>query len=136
MNVLISNRFSILFTLTMVIIAVVSLLADVLTYDGNNWFQRSGSLLVLAGAELQYSSIRTNWQRAQNREREMPSFDDKIAEGKGISVTELYEDLAKTRNFSIEIHEIITAKSLKQVIAIVLIVAGTGIWGYADIPFQ
>lgn len=136
MELLISNRFSIVFTLTMIGVAIVSLLADIVSYDGSNWFQRSGALLVLAGAELQYSAIRSNWQKAQRREKEMPNFDDKIAEGKGITMTELYEDLARTRNFSIEIHEIITAKSLKQVLAIVLIVAGTGIWGYADIPFK
>ncbi len=135
MDLFINNRFSIVFTLIIIAIAIVSFIADFFFYDGSNWFQRAGALVVLAGAELQYSSIAKNWQKAKNREKEMLNLEDKISEGKGISMTDIYADLAKTRNFSVEIHEIITEKSLKQVIAIILIVSGTLIWGYGDMFF-
>lgn len=136
MEILVKNRFTIFFTLVMVSIAGVSFIADLFFYDECNWFQRAGALIVLAGAGLQYSSISNNWKKASHREQKMLNLQNKISVGKGISLSDLYDKLEKTRNFSVEIHEIITEKSFKQVIAIILIVTGTVIWAYGDIPFK
>ncbi|UIP30292.1 hypothetical protein [Photobacterium sp. TLY01] len=136
MELIKNNRFSVSFSFLMILIAVISLIADFITSNPNFWFQRSGALIVLAGAELQYSSILSNWAKAKSREKEMLELEAKIAQGNGISMSGIYQELAKTRNFSIEIHELITQKSQKQSVAIFFIVLGTVIWGYGDMPFK
>ena len=136
MEIIKNNKFSILFNLLIILIAIASIIIDSCFYDGNHWFQRAGALIVLAGAGLQYSAILTNWEKAKSREKEMLGFDEKVAEGKGIGMKEVYEDLAKTRNFALEIHGLITEKSSKQTFAILFIVIGTVVWGYGDLPFK
>jgi hypothetical protein len=131
-----NNKFSIAFSLLVILIAIASIFVDSYCYDGNHWFQRAGALIVLAGAELQYSAILINWANAKSREKEIPGFDEKIAEGKSITFSGMYEDLVKTRNFALEIHGLITEKSSKQTFAILFIVIGTIVWGYGDLPFK
>ncbi|ELK1818476.1 hypothetical protein RUV71_003663 [Vibrio cholerae] len=136
MELIKNNKFSIFFSTTMILIAAVSIIVDYFFYDGNNWFQRAGALIVLAGAELQYSEILNNWDNAKKREKEIPSFEEKVAEGKGIDMKGVYQDLHKTRKFALEIHGYVTDKSVKQTIAIIFIVIGTVVWGYGDLPFK
>lgn len=135
-NMIKNNKLSIVFSLLVILVAIASIIVDLYFYDGAHWFQRAGALIVLAGAGLQYSAILTNWSNAKSREKEMLGFDEKIAAGKGVGVKEMYEDLAKTRNFSLEIHGLITEKSNKQTFAILFIIIGTVIWGYGDLPFK
>jgi hypothetical protein len=136
MDLIKNNWFSISFSVLMILVAIISLIADFLASGQNFWFQRSGALIVLAGAELQYSSILSNWAKAKSRETEMLELEAELAKGNGIKMTEIYQQLAKTRNFSIEIHELITQKSQKQSVAIFFIILGTVIWGYGDMPFN
>lgn len=136
MDLIKNKRFSISFSALMILAAIISLKTDFLASNQNFWFQRSGALIVLAGAELQYSLILNNWAQAKRREAEMLELEDELAKGNGIKMSEIYQELAKTRNFSIEIHELITQKSPKQSVAIFFIIIGTVIWGYGDIPFS
>jgi hypothetical protein len=131
-----NSKFSILFSLLVMLIAIASIVVDLCFYDGNHWFQRAGALIVLAGAALQYSAILTTWANAKSREKDMLGFDEKIAGGKGIGVKEVYEDLAETRKFALEIHGLITEKSSKQTFALLFIVVGTIFWGHGDLPFK
>ena len=76
------------------------------------------------------------WQSAVNREREIEPVQSRIDSGKGIGMKELAEESEKTRAFALRIFDVVTTKSKKEIIAISLIIIGTFIWGYGDLPFK
>lgn len=92
--------------------------------------------MVLAGVELQYSRLAMLWQSAVNREKEIESVQSRIDSGKGIDMKELAEESEKTRAFALRIFDTITTKSIGEIVAISLIIGGTLIWGYGDLPFK
>jgi hypothetical protein len=131
-----NEKFSIFFTLVIVVLGISSLARDLMTPNETYWFQRSGALLVLAGVGLQYSRINALWQSEMNREKEIESVASRIESGNGINMKELAEESQKTRAFALRIFDTVTTKSIKEVIAVSLIVGGTIIWGYGDLPFK
>jgi hypothetical protein len=100
------------------------------------WFQRSGALIVLAGANLQYSKLVSLWRMALEREMAIEHVESQISSGQGISMLAMAKESVQTRDFAIRIHDVVTEKSMKDVIAIFLIVLGTVVWGYGDLPFK
>jgi len=126
----------------MVAIAIISIYFDYQLYldsiDNNEsfWFQRSGALIVLAGVELQYSKLVNLWKKAFDQEMSLESVESKIGSGQGISMLEMAKDSVKTRDFTIRIHTVITEKSKKDTIAVLLMVIGTVVWAYGDLPFK
>lgn len=136
LNIIKNEKFSIIFTATMILAGTISFAVDLLLENDLYWFQRSGALLVLAGVELQYSRLTILWQSAVNREREIEPVQYRIDSGKGINMKELAEESEKTRAFALRIFDAVTTKSTKEIIAITLIISGTFIWGYGDLPFR
>jgi hypothetical protein len=135
-NIIKNEKFSIIFTTCMILAGIISFTIDLLLKNELYWFQRSGALLVLAGVELQYSRLTMLWQSAVNREREIEPVQSRIDSGKGIGMKELAEESEKTRAFALRIFDAVTTKSKKEIIAISLIISGTFIWGYGDLPFK
>jgi hypothetical protein len=136
LNIIKNEKFSIIFTTSMILAGIISFTVDHLFKNELYWFQRSGALLVLAGVELQYSRLTMLWQSAVNREREIEPVQSRIDSGKGIGMKELAEESEKTRAFALRIFDTVTTKSKKEIIAISLIIIGTFIWGYGDLPFK
>lgn len=136
LNIIKNEKFSIIFTMSMILAGIISFIVDLSFENELYWFQRSGALLVLAGVELQYSRLTMLWQSAVNREREIEPVQSRIDSGKGIGMKELAEESEKTRAFALRIFDVVTTKSKKEIIAISLIIIGTFIWGYGDLPFK
>jgi hypothetical protein len=120
----------------MVAISLVSAYVDFSSSNDFFWFQRSGALIVLAGANLQYSKLVTLWKKAFEREMAIEPVESRIASGQGISMLAMAKESVQTRDFAIRIHDAVTEKSMKDVVAIFLIVLGTVVWGYGDLPFK
>ncbi len=131
-----NERFCIFFTVLMLVLAGASWYADSSVKNDFYWFQRSGALIVLAGANLQYSKLVNLWEKAFQREMALEPVSSKIASGQGISMLSMANESVQTRDFAIRIHDIVTEKSMKDVWAVIFIIAGTVIWGYGDIPFR
>ena len=131
-----TERFSVVFTGLMVVLSAISLYVDLSAPNDAYWFQRSGALIVLAGANLQYAKLVGLWKKAFEREMALEPVESRIASGKGLGILEMAKDSVQTRDFSIRIYETVTEKSMKDVIAVFFIVFATVIWGYGDIPFK
>jgi hypothetical protein len=131
-----NERFSIVFSATIIVVSAGSLLYDFFVLNEMYWFQRSGALLVLAGVELQYSKITALWKKAVERERAIEPVESRIESGKGIKMSELAEESERTRAFALRIHDTLTGKSAKEIVAVVFIITGTIVWAYGDIPFR
>lgn len=132
-----SERFSFTFATLMVILAFVCVYVD-LTYKNDlYWFQRAGALLVLAGVELQYAKLASLWRNELDEELAVPSVQDRIKSGQGISMLQEATNSERTRGLAIRLHRLVTEKSGKEdVWAVVFIVAGTLIWAFGDLPFR
>jgi hypothetical protein len=131
-----NNRFTLFFTIATLVFAGVSFYWDLSHKNEVFWFQRSGALLVLAGANLQFAKLAELWKRALEAETKVPTVEEKIASGHGISMAATARESSATRDFAIRIHKMVTEKSRKDVLAVIFIVAGTVIWGYGDLPFK
>lgn len=131
-----SRRFSLFFLVTVLVLAIASLVGDFLLQDTDYWFQRSGALIVLAGVELQYAKLVDLWNRALQAEMNLEPVDSRIASGKGISLLGTAKESETTRNLAIRIHSLVTEKSPKDVLAVACIIIGTIIWAYGDLPFK
>lgn len=130
------EKFSVFFTCLMLAIALLALYVDFTSPNDKHWFQRSGALIALAGVELQYARLVSTWQKAWQREMAIEPVESRLASGQGVSMLAMAKESVQTRDFAIRIHNIITEKSRKDVVAVALIVAGTIVWAYGDIPFR
>jgi hypothetical protein len=131
-----NNRFPIFFTLAMLALTFVSLWWDITHKNEVYWFQRAGALVVLAGANLQYAKVVDLWKRALEVESNLPSVEERIASGQGISMSATAKETSETHAFAIRIHGMVTEKSRKDVLAILFILFGTVIWAYGDLLFK
>lgn len=131
-----NNKFPIFFTAAMLALSAASLWLDIAHRNEVFWFQRSGALLVLAGANLQYAKIVDLWRSALDVQARIPTAEEKIANGQGIGMRAAAEESSETRDLAIRIHNMVTEKSGKDIVAVIFIVAGTVIWGYGDLPFK
>lgn len=136
LDVLKNERFSVVFTSLMVLLSAVSLYVDFVSPNDTYWFQRSGALIVLAGVNLQYAKLITLWKKALEKEMTIEPVESRVASGQEIGMFQMAKESELTRAFSIRIHDIVTEKSMKDVIAVPLIVFGTAMWGYGDLPFK
>lgn len=136
LDILKNERFSVAFTSLMVLLSGVSLYVDFASPNDMYWFQRSGALIVLAGVNLQYAKLITLWKKALEREMAIEPVESKIASGNGISMLTMAKESEQTRAFAIQIYDVVTEKSMKDVIAVLLIVFGTVMWAYGDSPFR
>lgn len=98
------------------------------------WFPRAGALLVLAGAVGEYQKLMKTWAASKQTEQSVPSVKEKIAIG-GIGMKELAEESYQTREFAIRIYDVLTRKDHLDVYSFILILLGTVIWAYGDVPF-
>ena len=131
-----NEKYLIFFSSLMVTIFGVSFYIDVFYINEIFWFQRSGALIVLAGVGLQYSKITSLWKKAgffmvipsSELDPDSPEYNKKIG---GMSAIE-----KKTLDMSECNNELITKKSIKDTIAVAMILIGTLVWAYGDIPFN
>lgn len=136
LDVLKNERFSVIYTSLMVFLSGASLYVDFAAPNDVYWFQRSGALIVLAGVNLQYAKLVALWKKALERETAVEPVESRVASGQGISLLQTAKESETTRAFAIRIHDIVTEKSAKDGIAVFLIVFGTAMWGYGDLPFK
>ena len=136
LKILKDEKFSVLFTVSMVALALVAICVDLAAPNDKYWFQRSGALIALAGVELQYARLISTWQKAWQREMAIEPVESRLASGKGVSMLAMAKESVQTRDFAIRIHRIVTEKSRKDVVAVVLVVVGTIVWAYGDLPFR
>ncbi|HHQ4482492.1 hypothetical protein ACET8J_04395 [Aeromonas veronii] len=118
------------------LITAVSLYTDLAFPNDKYWFQRSGALITIASVWFQYQKIANSW--AQAFENEINNIPTKTSSesGQGISMRAMAQEGWDSRDFIKRIHNMITAKSKKDVISLLLVVAGTLIWAYGDLPFR
>jgi len=142
LQILKKEKFSIFFTILMVVISIVSFVLDIISTEAIFWFQRSGALIVLAGVELQYSRLNsehipTTYYGIPNSALD-PEEQRFQRENYGISdIERISLDIAaNSQEIATNTRNIVTKKTLKDSIAIFLIVIGTGIWAYGDLPFK
>jgi hypothetical protein len=117
-----------LLLLLAVISVIVSIICDLQSIENTTWFARSGSIVVLLAAIVEYrltsfvyedvdqAAIKTAQKRAV-----MPSVSD----------NPLVDGLVKARLTSKPVST--KSRSMLSVVSLILIVAGTVIWGYGDI---
>lgn len=143
LEILRKEKFSIFLTILTVAICVVSFLADIFSTEAIYWFQRSGALIVLAGVELQYSRLNsvhipaTIYYTIPSSVLD-PDIQQFQKENYGISDIEKtsLDIAANSQEIATETSALVTKKMLKDSIAILLIVIGTAIWAYGDLPFK
>ena len=131
-----NEKFSIFFSSLMLIIFGASYYIDAFYPNDTYWFQRSGALIVLAAVQLQYSKISSLWEKAghymaipsSELDPETPEHVKRIGGMTSIEKT--------TLDLSVQNHEMITNKSYKDTIAVLMIILGTVVWAYGDIPFR
>ena len=114
----------------------ISLAFDIGQDAPTNWFQRSGAFLILAGIQLQFSRLQQTWSRALQRERKLPSVAERMEQGHLVSLIDSAEQAVATRNFAVELHGLLTTRSPKDTWSLVLILVGTAVSSYGDIPFR
>ena len=131
-----SERFSVSFAAFMVVLTGVGLYIDWIYKDGFYWFQRAGALLVLAGVELQYAKLTSLWKSELDNELAVPSVQERIRSGQGISTLQEAAASERTRGLAIRLHRLVTEKSGKDVWAVVFIIVGTIVWAFGDLPFR
>jgi hypothetical protein len=135
-DILKNERFSVVFPSLMLFLSGVSLYVDFSASNDVYWFQRSGALIVLAGLSLQYAKLVALWKKALERETAVEPVESRVTSGQGIGLIQTAKESEATLAFAIRIHDIVTEKSAKDVIAIFHIVVGTTMWGYSDLPFK
>ena len=110
------EKFSLYFTSAMLLIGIASILMDFIFPNDSYWFQRSGAMIVLAGVESQYTIF-------INRNKKL-----------------LFIKPPNTHNifliFLSKIKNMFSQYCKKDIFAIWLIVSGTVIWAYGDLPFK
>ena len=118
------------------IITAASFYVDLTNPNDKFWFQRSGALITVAGVWFQYMKIVSTWKQAfENEINHMPTKES-LESGQGLWMSDMAKEGWRTRDFVKRIHSIVTAKSPKDVISILLVVSGTLIWAYGDLPFR
>ena len=131
-----NERFSVFFASFMVLLAGIGLYLDWTLKDGFYWFQRTGALLVLAGVELQYAKLTSMWRSELDRELSVPTVQERISSGQGVSMLQEAKNSEATRGLAIRLHRLVTEKSAKDVWAVAFVIGGTIIWGFGDLPFR
>ncbi|MBE4008478.1 hypothetical protein HJ134_23035 [Vibrio parahaemolyticus] len=124
--------FCILFS---VVIAVVSFVVDYKFDCETYWFTRSGALIALSGALLEYSKLMKLWASSKQNEQSLESVSTRIKKGSGVGLKEVAEESVQTRDFAIRIYNVLTNKDKVDVYALIMAISGTLIWAYGDIPF-
>lgn len=123
------------YVLLSVFAALASLLADIYMRGEILWFSRSGALLVLTGALLEYQKLLKLWSSAKHVEQSLESVASRIKRGTGVGLKETAEESVQTRDFAIRIYDVLTKKDKTEVCAVIMVVLGTLVWAYGDIPF-
>ena len=131
-----AEKFPAKFTALMIVFSVAALVADILLKDGTYWFQRSGALLTLAGIELQYAKLLSVWRLQLTPVLTRESVQARIASGKGVSSLDTAREAEEAKNLAQSLYNIVTGKSANDTWAVSLIIAGTIIWAFADLPFK
>jgi pheromone shutdown protein TraB len=130
------EKFPAAFTALVILLSCAGLFLDISLKDGHFWFQRSGALLTLAGVELQYAKLLTVWRMQLGAILDRESVQSRLASGKGVGLLETAREAEDARNLAQSLYNIITGKSAADIWAVALIVVGTLIWGFADLPFK
>lgn len=124
--------FCVIFSL---VISILSFYLDFNYKCETYWFPRAGALLALSGAILEFSKLMKLWGLSKQTEQSIESVESRIDRGAGIGMRELATESVHTRNFTIRIYNVLTQKDITDKYAFILVVAGTVIWAYGDIPF-
>ena len=119
-----------------IIVTAVSLFVDITFHNEVFWFQRSGAVMTVAGVWFQYRKIVSTWTQAFESEINYIPTKESSESGQGIKMSDIAKESWQTRDFVKRIHDIVTAKSPKDLISIFLVVSGTLIWAYGDLPFR
>lgn len=122
--------------LILILLSLGSLFLDLFAFAPTNWFQRSGALLILAGIQLQFSKLVGTWRAAIAKEEPALTVDERLARGMKVSMHGEADQSARTRNFALELHRLLTARSKEDIGALALILIGTVVSSYGDIPFR
>lgn len=126
---------AIIFVIIAVLITAISFYVDFVFKCDINWFSRSGALLALSGASLEYGKLLKLWESAKHNEQSLESVKSRIERKAGVGLKETAEESVQTRDFAIRIYDVLTQKDKLDILAFILVVAGTLIWAYGDIPF-
>lgn len=130
------EKFPVYFTVVVVALSVAGLTLDIWLRDQNFWFQRSGALLTLAGIQLQYAKIASLWRLQLKNELGQETVAHKLASGKGVGLKETAENEERTRRLAQRLYGIVTGRDSRDVWAVALIIVGTIVWGFCDLPFK
>jgi hypothetical protein len=130
------EKFPVQFTILMIVLSIAALIADFVLKDNTYWFQRSGAFLTLAGVELQYAKLLSIWRMQLTPVLSRDSVQARIASGKGVSLLETAQESEEAKNLAQSLYNIVTGKNVSDIWAVSLIIAGTIIWAFADLPFK
>jgi hypothetical protein len=111
-----------------IVCTVISIFCDIKSVEDTTWFARSGSLLVLVAAIVEYrlssylyDDIDIAAQKTAKKRASMPQISD----------NSLVDKLVKSRITSKPLSP--KSRSILSLISQILIIIGTIIWGYGDL---
>ena len=121
-------KFEWLLLLLAVISVIISIICDVQSVKDTTWFARSGSIVVLLAAIVEYRISSFVYEDVDQAAQDTAK---KRAIMPAVSDNPLVDGLVKAR-LTIK-PEPTKSRSLLSIISLILIVTGTVIWGYGDI---